>query len=109
MRGLPFIRGWPGGRARRAPGSPVGFLQDGPFVGRLGVATAFLHAATHGAGALGRLLDDERRFAFGARRLDRLVPQRVLAVGIAVAAVEDLPAARDLLHELAFAAAAHVP
>src|SRR6185369_2959676 len=41
-----------------------------------------------------------------ARRLDRLVPQRVLAGRVAIAAVEDLAAPRDLLDQLALAAAA---
>ena len=46
-------------------------------------------------------VDDERRLALGTRCGDRAVPQRVLAVRVAIAAVEDLPAPRDLLHELA--------
>ena len=54
-------------------------------------------AAPHGAGALGGLLDQNRRFALRARRRQRPVPGRELAVGIAVAAVEDLAAARFAL------------
>src|SRR5260221_326957 len=43
------------------------------------VVAAFLDAAAHGAGALGRLLDDERRFAERTWLGNRAVPARELA------------------------------
>src|SRR5262249_42499664 len=68
-------------------------------------AAALAHAATDRAVALGHLLGDE---AGPARRADLrhgTVPGDELALRVAVAAVEQLAAARASLHELALAAA----
>src|SRR5258705_5267634 len=75
------------------PGGGKGFLEG----------AAFLDAASYGARALGRLLDDEGGVADGTRLRDRLIPARELAGGVTVAAVEDLAAPRALLEDLALA------
>src|SRR5881628_1562703 len=68
-------------------------------------AAPLLHAAAHGAVALGHLLGHEARPAARAGLGHGPVPGHELARGIAAAAVEELPAARAALHELALAAA----
>src|SRR5690349_387303 len=68
-------------------------------------AAALADAATDGAVALRHLLRDEARTARRTRLRDRAVPRDELALRVAVAAVEELPAPRAALHELALAAA----
>src|SRR5207244_2879730 len=63
------------------------------------------HAAADRPVALGDLLGDEAGVAARARLRDGTVPGDELAVGIPVAAVEELPAARAAFHELALATA----
>src|SRR5213592_2943478 len=68
-------------------------------------AAPLLHAAAHGAVALGQLLGHEPRPAARAGLGHRPVPGHELARRIAAAAVEELAAPRAALHELALAAA----
>src|SRR6184192_1204502 len=72
-------------------------------------AAALLHAAAHGAVALGELLGHEPRPAARTGLGQRPVPCHELARGIAAAAVEELAAPRAALHELALAAAEQAP
>src|SRR5229473_3525782 len=72
-------------------------------------AAALLHAAAHGAVALGELLGHEPRPAARTGLGQRPVPGHELARGIAAAAVEELAAPRAALHELALAAAEQAP
>src|SRR5205085_4661806 len=65
------------------------------------VAAAFAQAAAHRTGALGRLLDDERRLALRARLRYRTIPGGEPTLRVAPAGEEDLPRARALLHDLA--------
>src|SRR5205823_3672803 len=68
-------------------------------------AAPLLHAAAHGAVALGQLLGHDPRPAARAGLGHRPVPGHELARRIAAAAVEELAAPRAALHELALAAA----
>src|SRR5438552_7801379 len=68
-------------------------------------AAPLLHAAAHGAVALGQLLGHEPRPAARAGLGQGPVPGHELARGIAAAAVEELAAPRAALHELTLAAA----
>src|SRR5437870_706467 len=72
-------------------------------------AAALLHAAAHGAVALGQLLGHEPRPAARTGLGQRPVPGHELARGIAAAAVQELAAPRAALHELALAAAEQAP
>src|SRR5579883_648368 len=68
-------------------------------------AAALADAAAHRAVALGDLFGDEGGAALGAGHGDRPIPGDELAVGVAAAAEEDLPPARDALEHLPRAAA----
>src|SRR5947199_3176753 len=72
-------------------------------------AAPLLHAAAHGAVALGQLLGHEPRPAARTGLAQRPVPGHELARGIAAAAVEELAAPRAALHQLALAAAEQAP
>src|SRR5207249_4737942 len=90
---------------RRAPLGQRGVVAAVAGVDLLLPAAAFLHAAPHGAVALGHLLGDEPRAVTRAGFGHRPVPGDELAVGVAAAAVEELAAPGAALHQLAFAAA----
>src|SRR5947208_11669202 len=61
------------------------------------VRATLLHAATNSPRAFGHLLDEIFRTALRAGFEDRRVPGRELALGVAIAAVEGLAAARAAL------------
>src|SRR5436190_5775221 len=78
--------------------------QSARFFDLLDVSAAVFHAQTAGTELLGRLLDQERRLALRTGLGDRAVPERELAVRVAVAGEEDLAAPRLLLFDRSLAA-----
>src|SRR5581483_8332134 len=73
-------------------------------LGRLAEVAIGVRAALLGAGALRHLLDEVLAAAERARLGERTVPGAELALRVAVAAVEELPAPRELADDVADAA-----